>query len=292
MKFADYISQYVSELRAGTRCKHRHAVPVAESTLMGYMTLGSVIGSFESETGKHYELEEIGMAFQRSFTGWCYARRLKSNTVRHYLILVRIVMNGAVRDHLCSNLEFRMAEFIPLAVDTEMMVLSPEMMERLMGHRFRKEKLAEARDVFVVGYLTGQRFSDYSRMNIDMYAVIAGKKFVRVVQRKTNSEVYIPLDSRVDVILRRYGGGLPKMSLSEFNDRLRDVAESMGWSKMGNLTSHTARRSFATNAYAAGIPMASIMCITGHTREEHLRKYLRLKADAVAVQAARDLMGR
>ena len=31
--------------------------------------------------------------------------------------------------------------------------------------------------------------------------------------------------------------------------------------------SHTARRSFATNAYKAGVPTIAIMKITGHTKE-------------------------
>lgn len=291
MRFVEYISQYVSELETGTRCKRRHAVPVTKNTLTGYETLRGVMKRFEADTGRQYEIEEIGMEFQRAFAGWCYGRKLKSNTLRQYLTLVRVVMNSAVREHLCSNTEFRMAEFIPLEVETEMMVLSPEMIARLMGHRFSDERLARARDLFVVGYLTGQRFSDYSRICMEMYAEIAGKRFVRVVQRKTGCEVYVPLDSRVDETLRRYGGKLPKMSLKEFNKRLREVSEELGWERMGKMTSHTARRSFATNAYAAGISMASIMCITGHTREEHLRKYLRLKAELTAVQAARDLIG-
>ena len=50
--------------------------------------------------------------------------------------------------------------------------------------------------------------------------------------------------------------------------------------------SHTARRSFATNAYAAGVPLQSIMTVTGHSREERLKTYLRLQDQEKGIIAA------
>lgn len=45
------------------------------------------------------------------------------------------------------------------------------------------------------------------------------------------------------------------------------VRQEVTYEKCDMVTSHTARRSFATNAYRAGIPSLSIMQITGHTTE-------------------------
>lgn len=42
------------------------------------------------------------------------------------------------------------------------------------------------------------------------------------------------------------------------------------------ISSHTARRSFATNAYLAGIPVFRIMLITGHKTEESFFRYIRI----------------
>jgi len=42
------------------------------------------------------------------------------------------------------------------------------------------------------------------------------------------------------------------------------------------IRTHTARRSFATNAYLAGIPMRDIMQITGHRTTESFLKYIRV----------------
>lgn len=42
------------------------------------------------------------------------------------------------------------------------------------------------------------------------------------------------------------------------------------------VSSHTARRSFATNTYLAGIPAARIMLMTAHSTEEAFFRYIRI----------------
>jgi len=48
----------------------------------------------------------------------------------------------------------------------------------------------------------------------------------------------------------------------------------------------TARRSFATNAYQAKIPVRSIMQITGHKTEKEFFKYIKLNSDEHAILMA------
>jgi integrase len=56
--------------------------------------------------------------------------------------------------------------------------------------------------------------------------------------------------------------------------------------KYNLITTHTARRSGATNMFLAGIPAQSIMKITGHTTESSFMKYLRISKDANATLIA------
>jgi len=42
------------------------------------------------------------------------------------------------------------------------------------------------------------------------------------------------------------------------------------------VTTHTARRSFATNMYKMGIPSITIMAITGHRTETAFLKYIKV----------------
>lgn len=64
------------------------------------------------------------------------------------------------------------------------------------------------------------------------------------------------------------------------------VRQEVTYEKCDMVTSHTARRSFATNAYRAGIPSLSIMQITGHTTESSFMRYIRVSKEenAIALQ--------
>lgn len=54
------------------------------------------------------------------------------------------------------------------------------------------------------------------------------------------------------------------------------------------VTTHTARRSFATNAYKSGIPALKIMLITGHLTESAFLKYIKITGEENAVQMANE----
>jgi integrase len=52
--------------------------------------------------------------------------------------------------------------------------------------------------------------------------------------------------------------------------------DSKTFKKCELVSSHTARRSFSTNAYLAGIPTKNIMLLTGHKTEAAFFKYIRI----------------
>lgn len=178
-------------------------------------------------------------------------------------------------------------------------------MERQLKSR-NPRSIEIARDVFMVGCFTGQRLSDYSRISTSMIKTIQGTKFIGIVQKKTGKEVLIPLDKRVKAILDKYNGQLPYINHSLLNYNVKLIGELLKWTWKPRLEgpvgkfrkgprfcdmiySHTARRSFATNAYMANVPMASIMAITGHSTEDKFRVYLKQQAQENAVLAAKDL---
>lgn len=98
------------------------------------------------------------------------------------------------------------------------------------------------------------------------------------------------------LILEKYDYELPKLpSNQKFNDYIKEVAKLAKINepiysdkqkgdfsfkktvpKWELVTSHTARRSFATNAFIAGVPTISIMKITGHKTESSFMKYIKI----------------
>jgi hypothetical protein len=159
----------------------------------------------------------------------------------------------------------------------------------------QQPQLEKYRDLFVLGCLTGFRFSDYS--DIKPEEVRDGMLYVN--QTKTLSTVVVPLktDAR-HILIEKYNMQMPQVSNVNFNFYIKEVAKLAGIDeqikithKRGNrvseeikpkyawVTSHTCRRSFCTNEYLDGTPTNLIMAISGHKTEKAFRRYI--KADQV-----------
>ena len=134
------------------------------------------------------------------------------------------------------------------------------------------------RDVFVLNCYTGLRHSDWSKVLREN--IQDGKLFVKT--QKTNEPVIIPVKPLVREILDKYDT-IYIPSNQKTNDSLRWIGQKAHEKKLGTgnfkkwleIRTHTARRSFATNAYLAGIPMRDIMQITGHRTTGSFLTYIR-----------------
>ena len=159
----------------------------------------------------------------------------------------------------------------------------------------KNNPLEKYRDLFVLGCLTGFRFSDYS----DIKPEEVRDGMLHVNQTKTLSTVVVPLKKDAKIILiEKYNMQMPQVSNVNFNYYIKEVAKLAGIDeqvkithKRGNkiseeikpkyawVTSHTCRRSFCTNEYLDGTPTNLIMAISGHKTEKAFRRYI--KADQI-----------
>lgn len=161
-----------------------------------------------------------------------------------------------------------------------------------------KDKVKErARDLFLIGCYTAQRFSDYSRYRPEHIKTTSnGTKVIDIVTKKTKQRVIIPfLFPELDILLKKYNYKSPKTYEQDLNEQIKEVG------KMANLTediiitermggkieekiyiknelikTHTARRSGATNLFKMGYAPLEIMKITGHTSEAIFMKYIKV----------------
>lgn len=68
-----------------------------------------------------------------------------------------------------------------------------------------------ARDVFLVGCYTAQRYSDYSIINATNIRTLEnGQKVIDLKQQKSGNRVVIPVRPEVFAILKKYNYRLPK----------------------------------------------------------------------------------
>ena len=121
--------------------------------------------------------------------------------------------------------------------------------------------------------MTGQRHQTYRTINKNMVAYKGDKKMITMMTEKTNERVTIPVS---DKLLKLLNMEYHDISQQKLNEYVKEVCEIVGIEKYKKVSSHTARRSFATNAVLAGIDMHLIMKITGHKTESEFRKYVRI----------------
>lgn len=120
---------------------------------------------------------------------------------------------------------------------------------------------------------------------------------IRIQASKTGKEVAIHMRPLVRAIFDKYGGQFPPaISNQRMNDYVKEVAQlvpslqarmlvsgvkggvkqEVVCAKWEMVTTHTARRSFASNRYREGLPSRTIMAITGHRTEGAFMRYIRL----------------
>jgi len=111
-------------------------------------------------------------------------------------------------------------------------------------------------------------------------------------------KVVIPLRPEVAKLIKKYDYKLPVTSNQKTNDYIKQVCKMVGIEeaipikkssngkiyevmspKYKEVTVHTARRSFATNAFLNDIPSIAIMKITGHQTEKAFLSYICISAE-------------
>jgi site-specific recombinase XerD len=168
-----------------------------------------------------------------------------------------------------------------------------------------KESYSRARDLFLISAFTGLRISDNKRLEEKNIISMEGHRFIKIESQKTRKDVYIPIVEVVDEILNR-NGGIPKsMADQTVNELIKDVAEWSGIDEKHTIKrtkggkeieetkpkfewvkSHTARRSFCTNAYLGGMDSISIMAVSNHTTEKNFLTYIKVTEKQQAVRNA------
>ncbi|MGJ1019384.1 tyrosine-type recombinase/integrase [Bacteroides fragilis] len=196
---------------------------------------------------------------------------------------------------------------------TNAIFLSMNEITRIYYYKFAKQDKRKAkeriRDLFVIGCLTALRYSDYSTLTQDNLQGC----FIVKRTRKTNVDVKVPAHDYVKEIFEKYDGDIPTgLCIQHFNKYLKVTMREIGLTdkvsysftqggklhtvtkeKWELISSHTARRSAATNMYLAGrMKTLEIMKLTGHRSEHNFFRYIRLTGDDTARSISGDMFFR
>jgi len=238
-----------------------------------------------------------------------------SSNIGKFVKIIKVLLKEAERDgyNVCHDY-LKKDFFKPSSTnDTDVPYLTIEELKDLQTLNLEhSHKLQKARDLLVIGCFLGQRISDLKRLEYsDIKTNEAGKKRLHITQKKTSKNVILPIPSPVQRILDDWGYFPNQLSEQKFNDYIKEVCKLAGintplqghktavititrkdeagasyelkvarkalgtYPKHVLITSHTCRRSFASNWYGK-LPNSAIMAATGHRKEEDFLRYIKV----------------
>lgn len=266
----------------------------------------------------NFDFDNVDWNFRHSFVQWCYeVKGYYPATVNTYLSSFTLLLNKASEKGLHTNITYTLRGWKEKTDgdDGPPIYLTVPELEKLARLALEgREKTV--RDLFLIGVMTGQRWSDYHRYKPEDFIEEDGEKLLRVRQEKTGTGVYLPLDLFDGIIESKTLTGLfdeydwrsPKVPYRFFNAILKDLAKRTGLNhsvltvtRAGNeykevyvpkwqtITSHCARRTFCTLLYKKGVPKSKIMYGSGHKTETQFEKYIGVTAKEGALSLAAEL---
>ena len=245
--------------------------------------------------------------FIEDFIGYLRDKNMRNNTVKGLIEKIKAMTKKAGNYGYAVNRTFD--EISVPEEDTCSIALSMNEITRIYYYTGLTKKQEKIRDLFIVGCLTGMRYSDYSTLTSDNIQ----KDIIIKKTKKTGVTVHVPVHSYIKELLDKYDGELPKdISIQHFNRSIKTICKKIGLTDkvvftrtVGHnvvtdtyemwqvISSHTARRSAATNMYNSGrMKTLQIMLITGHTTEKNFFRYIKIGREKKKKNISTDLFFR
>lgn len=316
MVFTDYMKLYAKRRLAAS----------GENTAKQYRTAIKHLLAYESETHCTLQFADINLRFYERFRDFMLGKGYSLNFLGTVVKSIKVAYRDA-RDvdglhdlHETEKRGFSSANFaaktIYLSLDELQRIADLEITPQSFVAAYpnsannagvnieRKIKALEVvRNKFLLGAYTALRVSDFNYLR-DVH--IDGDYF-RVTTQKTGAHVVIPIHPVIRRIIDSGFDISTPITDQKINEHIKEVARMAGitqlvegtkyiqhravvgfFPKCDLITTHTARRSAATNMYKAGIPSISIMRITGHTTEKSFMKYIKITAEENAELMAKN----
>lgn len=263
--------------------------------------------AYQGNRKKPLTFESLNAAFLSDFTAYLFTQGFSDSYAHKILTTLKMFVRLAEQRGIYADSPLLTSKLEVTKRAKDSVYLNEAEIQHLFNLKL-DERLARVRDAFLIGCFTGLRFSDYTQIKPQNIQPIshAGKtvKCLVITIQKTKQKVVLPLvNPTLKAILERNGWKSPgRIASQNLNAYLKELAQLAGFTqeveinqyiagihikktyqKWELISSHTARRSFASNAFKRGIQPADIMKFTGHTTITSFMKYIRVTTEESAV---------
>ncbi len=285
-QFLDFFSNMLEEYKTTMK----------KNSWKGYRTTLMHLKNFFGRSRPNFE--DIDMAFYNSYKKYLIEKGLSINTISTHWKFIKAIMKQAQYRRLHSNTDYLM--FKRTHEESDTIFLTMDELQKIYDLKL-KGYLNKARDYFIIGSYTGLRYDDWERVDLSM--IKDNEQSIR--SKKTGEISIIPIHEKVLRTLNKYKNGkLPsKPTNQKMNLFIKEVVKKAGINdpvetritrggemvlsikpKYELVSTHTARRSLATNLILQGTSPYLVMSITGHKSLPNFEKYIRFNELQASMQ--------
>lgn len=301
-----WVERFITEIKTGARCIPKTGKLYSVGSIKNFSSVFKTLTAFEKSQPVRIEFEDVDLHFYHKLIAYLNREGSATNHKGNVVKYVKVFMKQSMKDGLHTNIKFQDSEFVKPSEEVESIYLNHDELNRLFELDLSATPgLDRVRDLFLIGCNTGLRFSDLSQVRKENITTNnTGGQILRVRTQKTAKPVYVPISYQLRAILDKYEGSAPPtISNQNANLYLKDIARRAGIDdpvettrnkggrrvtvnrqKWEEVTTHTARRSFATNAYKNGVSTLDIMKLTGHKTETSFMKYIKITEEETATR--------
>lgn len=218
-----YYDYFVEGIEKGTILKKR-----GEKYKPGSVKVWKDFGKFmKAYTPETMTFDEISKRFADGFTVYLEVLGLLPKTVNKHILTFRALCNAAAIDEVNTNLVSVKVWRERTVKDTEKraeIALSNDEIDALYNMPLTGIR-EQVRDIWCLGYFSGQRVSDYAHFTRDNFKVTKnGVNVIALRQTKTGNEVVVPiLDDRVYELCEKYNYEFPKITRRDVNRYIKET---------------------------------------------------------------------
>jgi len=262
----------------------------SKSTINKYKNLQRLLLAYSD----NLSFETIDLNFYDSIKIiWLEENKFCNTTINKNLKLLKTFMQWSIDRKLTNNTEYTRFKLLE-EHEPNVIALTIEEFNKIYNLKIMSIHLDQVRDVFCFACLTGQRWSDISRIEHDDLE----DDIWILTQKKTKKKIRIPLLKEAKVILKKYKNGvkpLPIISEQKTNQHLKEIGvlaeltdiitkevlrgealEKIKKTKAEFLSTHISRKSFISISLSLKMNPTDVMAITGHSTFAAMKPYIRV----------------
>lgn len=293
----NYIQKIIDDAPTRKNAK-TGALGLSKSTIKNYRMFKNIVVEYQEFKKKELQFKDITKTFTESFKNWLIIdKNYSTNYAGRQLEFIKTIckdaeLNGFIVPIYSTKLEtFRLSDD-----DRYIHTLSFDDLEKIKKKEMSTPHLTEVKKWLLIGCAIGQRGGDLFNLTPDNIRLDKSLVFIDIKQEKTKKSVTIPVldEDIIHILLNDF----PKLvSFKRVNPFIKEVCQIAGIDEVVKgyfkdgvrqeltnkpkyefITSHSFRRSFATNFYRK-IPTSILIKITGHSTERMFLKYINQKED-------------